>query len=423
MTEFTPIAALVERATDREGRQIYRELYGVPQDAEHLALHSWDEWRLLPFLTKSLLQKIPLRDKLFLPWTSMSSIHASSGTSGQPPLFSPWMRIDGYEYRERFHVFTRPALCSMPIPHQHDRYLEERGVVPRMIVFDPKRAAASVKLAKLASVDSLFTFTGHLQLIGPEMKKLGMTGDIRFIEIAGESCSRALYRYVKKTFPNAVFVSFYGATEVENPPITTPCRPLSDAEPLEVHHPRDGYYIELIDPATRELVPIERGAEGELVLSFDTSLPAKPAIFPLVRYRSGDMARVVDAQCEEHGAWSFTMLGRAEMDFIKVPGGILRADEIERVLRGIPEKTSDIFELHLREQESEGILHVEVILKIDAPENADFSALAAYISRNFHIGPSFTYEDGVERGLYRPFVCAPLPPSPFKGKRNRMIRD
>lgn len=416
------LSHLVTHVTKPDGPQLYRDIYDMSPESDALLISDWNSWRALPFLTKSHLQDIPIKHRVFTEWGDINSIHASSGTSGKPPHFSPWIRLDGYEYRTRFHTFTRPALCSMPIHHQHELFLDAYGIYPKLIVFDPRRARASVELARLAGVDSLFIFTGHLTLIAPEMERLGIGDTIRFIEIAGESCSRALYSYAQRVFPNATIVSFYGATEVENPPITYPCRPMSDLEPLELHHPREGYFLELIDPDTRELIPMEEGAEGEIVLTADISVPPKPAVFPLIRYRTGDIAQVHEENCAEHGTWSFVMPGRATMDFIKIPGGILRADEIERVLGAYGDGVTDMFELHFREVEDSGSVRTAVTLYIEAPPNADFVKIAGDIEKQIRVGPSFTYADGISRGMYLPIICA-LYTHVFRGKRKRMIRD
>ncbi len=422
MSTFDDLSALVERVTAKDTPPLYRRHYGIDAHSGPLRITDWNSWQSLPFISKAILQNIPIEERIFIEWGDINSIHASSGTSGRPPHFSPWVRLDGYEYRTKFHTFTRPALCSMPIHHQHEKFLDQHSVSPKLIVFDPRRARTSVELARLAGVDSLFIFTGHLALIGPEAERLGIGADIRFIELAGESCSRSLYNYAKRIFPNAIVVSFYGATEVENPPITYPCRPLSDAEPLEVHHPREGYYIELINPDTRELLKIQPETEGEIVITADTTRPPKQAVSPLVRYRTGDMARVFQDTCPTHGTWSFTMPGRVEMDFIKIPGGILRAEEIERVLRNLGEGVSDMFELHFKEVEHEGAIKIGITLLLEAPNVVDFEKLAREIERCTRVGAAFTYAEGIERGMYLPIFCDAYKPI-YRGKRKRMIRD
>lgn len=422
MTTLEQLSSLVKYVTRPEGPLLYRHLYKIGTSDPALHLTEWGEWSALPFLSKTILQDTPLTERIFLDWKEINSIHASSGTSGKPPHFSPWVRLDGYEYRLRFHTFKKAALCSMPIHHQHELFLKEHGSGAPLIVLDPRRARASVELAHRVQADSLFIFTGHLTLVGPEYERLGIGASIRFIELAGESCSRALYRYAHRVFPNATIVSFYGATEVENPPITYPCRPLSDAEPLELHHPRQGYYLELIDSETQALLPIEPGVEGEIVLTADITIPQQRMVSPLVRYRTGDMAKVIDTHCAEHGTWSFTMPGRAEMDFVKLPGGILRADELERVLGTCGDHVNGHhFELRVGEVEDGGRMKQRLRLYIDTTEQ-DLEALARIIEERLHIGPAFTFADGIQRDVYLPIVCEKYTPA-GQTKRRRILRD
>src|SRR5690606_11638079 len=140
------LSSLVAYATRPEGPRLYRAHYRMPESVPSLVLKDWDAWRPLPFMSKAVLQDTPLVERIFMEWSEINSIHASSDTSGRPPHFSPWVRLDGYDYRPCFHTFTRPALCSMPIHHQHECFLAQKRAGARLIVFDPRRARASVEL-------------------------------------------------------------------------------------------------------------------------------------------------------------------------------------------------------------------------------------------------------------------------------------
>ena len=247
-----------------------------------------------------------------------------------------------------------------------------------------------------------------------------MNENIRFIEIAGETCSRSLYLYMQKTFPKAVICPIYGSTDVETSPIAIPCHPITGEEPLEVYHEGERTHLEIVDTGTGALVPLQKGIEGDLVI---TSYAGATATFPLVRYKIGDTVRVVEAPCEKHGTWSFTVLGRTQMDFLKVPGGLLRADSVEHTLRMLGDAVSDRFELHRYERDTPTGIKVEVVLHVEVPENTDMGMLAKKISKELHVGASYTYEDGVREGWYLPLICVPLSASPSKtGKRIRMIQ-
>jgi phenylacetate-CoA ligase len=90
----------------------------------------------------------------------------------------------------------------------------------------------------------------------------------------------------------------------------------------------DVVYPELIDPASEEPIPIENGAEGELVF---THLIKEAT--PLVRYRSGDMAHIVATQCAcGRVGFKFRVVGRADDMFI-VRGVNVFPSSVEAIVR------------------------------------------------------------------------------------------
>jgi len=58
------------------------------------------------------------------------------------------------------------------------------------------------------------------------------------------------------------------------------------------YHGQGHAHVELIDPGTEEVIPFEDGAEGELVYT-----PLQREATPLLRFRSGDVARVTGTDC------------------------------------------------------------------------------------------------------------------------------
>ncbi len=411
---------VVELCTKSGTSPFYRKLYGMSADEPPRNITTWDDWLSLPVFGKEHLTGQTLPGRAFPPLRNIDAVLASSGTSGNPPVYSPWTLNDGYGYRLQYHDFKKATLSSMPTPFQQDWILSKHQQKGRLIILDPRRHKASLHLAQVMGVDSMFLILHHLPVIAEEMVRLGMNENIRFIEIAGETCSRSLFLYIQKTFPNAVVCPIYGSTDVETSPIGIPCRPITGEEPLEVYHEGERTHLEIIDSGTGAVLPVKKGAEGDLVI---TAYAGETATFPLLRYKIGDTVRVVEEKCEKHGTWSFTVLGRTEMDFLKVPGGILRADSVERTLRAFSNVVSDRFELHRYERSTAEGLKVEVVLHIEAARNTDMEALAGKISSALHVGASYTYNDGVKEGLYLPLICVPLSESPSRtGKRVRMFR-
>jgi phenylacetate-CoA ligase len=77
----------------------------------------------------------------------------------------------------------------------------------------------------------------------------------------------------------------YGLTEIIGPGIASECE-----EHNGLHISEDHFLVEVIDPVTMN--PVKEGEEGELVF---TTL-SKEA-FPLIRYRTRDIARLIKDQC------------------------------------------------------------------------------------------------------------------------------
>ena len=78
----------------------------------------------------------------------------------------------------------------------------------------------------------------------------------------------------------------YGLSEMGGPGVSGEC-----VQRHGMHLAEDHYLVEVIDPATGDLVP--DGEEGELVF---TTLTKEAT--PLLRYRSGDLSRIDTAPCE-----------------------------------------------------------------------------------------------------------------------------
>lgn len=413
---FERLRSLVEIATSQEG--FYRRFYKMKDLDAPRSVSSWSEWRALPMLTKKDLLAVTLSERSLLPIPDIDHLFSSSGTTGTFPLFNPRTQLLEYEFRTRFYKPRGAALSSMPVPHQQERFLKERGLPPRVIVLDPRNPAISVALARAAGVEALFVFLHHVPLIAEHMKRIGIAKQIRYINTTGEVCTRSMYRYMADTFPNAVIVAQYGMSDIENSPMGVPCYPMSDREPLQVFHAKEDVFLELIDEHGDVIEPTS-GAEGEVVI---TAYRGEPAAFPTIRYRTGDAARVIESACQEHGTWSFTIIGRIADDFVKIPGGMLKADEVERVMRLFPDRVSEAFELHVYGGK-DSHYPVRIVLRVETRGDVDIALLASEISTHLRVSPSNTYADFAARKSVPSLICEPLLREEGRtGKRKRVVR-
>ncbi len=395
----------------------YRTLYHVPAGSVP-NIATWDDWHTVPTFTKETFLELPLREYTFVPQDKVEDVYYTSGTSGKPPAFCGWLGYaGGYDYRRAFYNFPGAILTSIKAQHRSDAFLADIGSHSLSINFDGKHLAACIRLAKAAGVDSLSVHTFTIQAIGEEMKRVGMNNDIRFIDFVGETCPLMLYLYMRETFPNAKIISFYTLSEAEGI-VAVPCRALSDEEPYTIVHVNKGYHIDLVDPATGARLTPEPGTEGEVLI---THLGDTKRCFPFIRYRPGDTVRVVDKACREHGTWTFTVLGKTTSDFMLVPGGQLRADEVERVLRLMPKEVTDVFEMHRYDGGTKEQPTVEVLLHVQLHDaGVDLGALAQKIQKELRVGPGRTYQQGVNEGRYATLVCVPLTKE-FEDKKHRRM--
>jgi phenylacetate-CoA ligase len=118
----------------------------------------------------------------------------------------------------------------------------------------------------------------------------------------------------------------YGLSEMNGPGVAFECE-----EQNGMHLWEDSYLLEIIDPATGEV--LEDGHEGELVL---TTLQREG--MPIIRYRTGDIATVYTGTCpcgRTHRRIS-RIKGRSD-DMLIIKGVNIYPMQVEKVLMGIPE--------------------------------------------------------------------------------------
>lgn len=418
MSTFAQRQKLLQTYTKAGSHTLYRDLYRLPAGTTSLIIQSEEEWENLPHLNKQILLQYPLMTRTFLPTSQANTLYGSSGTSGGEPLFTLRKRLGhGFEFLSEHTDLSRASLVSIvENTFRFEDRLQALGKTGHVIVLDSRNPEASICLARAAKVENLIVQASLIPPVGKLLRDAGLAEGIRFIKTGGANCSHAFYEFMRAAFPNATVVASYGANEVESPMAATP--PKRGERPVEALRPLPGCFIELIDPETGELLEPTPGTEGELLV---TTLD-EPQICPTIRYRIGDMARVVEGP-DESGVWTFAVLGRANLDFVKIPGGTVRADEVERVLQAMPEKVSDFFSIHLGEDKAADMPRIKTLLYVQTRRTLDMKQLARDIESVLMVGPASTYADGVARGWYYPLECREMPPQTELKKHKRIVRD
>jgi phenylacetate-CoA ligase len=196
----------------------------------------------------------------------------------------------------------------------------------------------------------------------------------------------------------------YGLSEMNGPGVAFECVYKKD-----LHVWEDGYIIEIIDPATGEVLP--DGQEGEVVF---TNLIRHA--MPLLRYRTRDLAFIhpEPCPCGRTGRRMSRITGRTD-DMLIINGVNVFPSQIEEVLMSIPEVGNN-YQIHLTRREGLDRLtvKVEIYSKLFTGDLSHLDALKAKI--NDKLRASITINSRIE--LHEPGA---LPA--FEGKAKRVVDE
>jgi len=376
----------------------YRNLY---KDTEKDTIETLKDWTTLPFVTRDSLQNTPFWERIFLPKEKIDCVRATSGTSGKEVLITP--RIQYSQHDRWFGAKHMPtALLSFLSPHHvATKGAEELNLDFPIVCGDPSDLESTVRLSAKAETDGIITFIFLLTPLITFLKKHNLNEKIRTVFLIGEKLTNEEYGFFKKELPNATLFYNYGTSEI---PFASRIIPVPEAQ-NNTHEPNDGMYWEILDENNH---PLEgEGSEGELVV---TTLEEEEFAFPYLRYRTGDLARITTWHSDP---WKrrYQLLGRVELDLIKLPGGELHVREVQKSIEDVRPFFTGDFELHyFSEKTSDGQKpRIELILvtenEIPITESA-LDEIAEIISSRLRVGPTFSYTDGVQKGVYLPISCS-----------------
>ena len=258
-----------------------------------------DDIRRLPFTTREDLRASYPYGMFAVPLRDIVRMHATSGTTGKPI-------VTGYTRNDitLWSVLIARQLAAVDIT-EHDvvqvsfnyglftgglgfHYGAERigaSVIPA------SAAGGQVREQNLIMKDYKATVLAAMPSYGLAMANLlddmGIRPDelvVRCGVFGGEPWSEALRGLLQEKLHIKAYDS-YGVAELLGPGVAGEC---TEQKGLHVHD--DHFIVEVIDPRSHE--PVAPGATGELVFTTITKEGC-----PLVRYRTGDLASLVDGPC------------------------------------------------------------------------------------------------------------------------------
>lgn len=392
-----------------ECSDLYRALYGTDRPA-HIASHS--DWESLPCVTKEFLRAWPLTARIYVPYEKITVFKITSGTSGKEPLVFP--RIRPPRYHNHFDA-VHPTSCILnffPPQHlmQHGR--DDAGISNLTVIDgDATNLDGTVRFALHAGLDHIMCTPSLIDVLVPVLQRHNAMDNIKRIELGGERITPSIYHRLHEQFPHAFLCADYGMTETQG--VAGVGEMTKDGA---LYTPTPGYYWEIIDEGG--VVIHDANVVGELLISHTEY---EDVALPLLRYKTGDYARFTEDT--EDGGRRYEVLGRVDLDYIKVAGGELRIEVIERAVKNLHPLLSEDFEVHTFSRDTGHLPSVEIHIaaKADLAVTESLSKeLAHLLASRIRISPTRTYTEGVADGLYAPLRCvvvAPFPQSHWKRRR------
>ena len=277
----------------------------------------------LPFITRQNLRDNYPFGLFAVPMSNIVRLHASSGTSGRSTVFG-YTKRDIETWSELMaRSLAAAGLTKNDIIHNAFEYglftgglglhygAEKIGasVIP-MSGGNSKRQIMILQDFGPTAICCTPSYALHLaeegKAMGVDMKTLKLRVGI----FGAEPWSKSLSDQIEKAF-GITALDLFGLSEVIGPGMAMEC--LEGRNGMHIYE--DHFIVETINPKTGEVLP--EGEEGEMVF---TSLTKEA--FPLIRYRSGDVSRLITEPC------------RCGRTHIKMERVLKRSDDM-LIIRGV----------------------------------------------------------------------------------------
>jgi phenylacetate-CoA ligase len=339
---------LAELQLERLRTTVERLLTRVPamRDRLHAAgvtaaqeIGSLDDLAALPFATKSDLRDHYPLGLLAVAREEVARLHASSGTSGRPTVVAytaadleMWatvmarsMAIAGVRPGMFVHNANGYGLFTGGLGFHQGAERLGATVVPVSAGFTARQA---MLLRDLGS-QVLVATPSYALTIAQALRDAGTGPDDLALELGlfgGEPWTEAMRAALDEQL-GLRSINFYGLSEIVGPGVSVECHEVRDG----LHVNEDHFLVEVIDPDSG--VPVELGHEGELVFTTLT----KEAL-PMLRYRTGDIASLIAADCPCGRTLRRMTAVRGRYDDMLVIRGVnLYPSTVEHVLVGVPD--------------------------------------------------------------------------------------
>ena len=336
-----------EKQLQQVDKQIQRLLqvnnfYGQKlREAGIKGVSSVEEFQQLPFSQKQDLRDAYPLGLMAVPEEEVVRIHSSSGTTGTPviipytakdvddwaEMFKRCYEFAGITNRDRIQITPGYGLWTAGIGFQNGAEKLGAMVVP----MGPGNTNKQIQMMMDMKSTVITATSSYALLLAEEIEKRGIKDKVHLKKgvIGSERWGKKIRDRISSELGIELY-DIYGLTEIYGPGIGISCK-----YDKGMHIWDDYVYLEIIDPKTGENVP--DGEFGEIVI---TTLVKEGA--PLIRYRTHDISRIIPGQCPCGSQFPRIDIisGRSD-DMIKIKGVNVFPKQIEEVLEGFPELSSE----------------------------------------------------------------------------------
>lgn len=364
-----------------------------------------EDFASLPFSEKNDLREAYPMGLMTAPEEDIVRIHSSSGTTGLPVIipytakdvddwaimFARCYETAGITNTDRIQITPGYGLWTAGIGFQSGA--EKLGAM--VIPMGPGNTDKQLQMMMDMKSTVICATSSYALLLAEEIEKRGFKDKICLKKgvIGSERWGEKMRQRIADELGIELY-DIYGLTEIYGPGIGINCKYNTG-----IHYWDDYIYIEIVDPVT--LKPVPDGELGEIVI---TTLVKEGA--PLIRYRTHDLSRIIPGACPCHSRFPRLdiIMGRTD-DMIKIKGVNVFPSQIEEILKGFPEVSSE-YQIRISHLEGRDTMR----LYVETNGTVDFQILSRRIAEKVKSRIGFTpLVKVVELGL--------LPRSEKKSKR------
>ncbi|MGN0694631.1 MAG: phenylacetate--CoA ligase family protein [Lentihominibacter sp.] len=368
-----------------------------------------EDFEKLPFSEKDDLRNAYPLGLMTVPEEEIVRIHSSSGTTGLPVII-PYTRKDvedwaiqfarcyemaGITAKDRIQITPGYGLWTAGIGFQAGA--ERLGAMA--VPMGPGNTEKQLKMMEDMKSTVICATSSYALLLAEEIEKRGIRDKIHLRKgvIGSERWGDKMRNTISEKLGIELY-DIYGLTEIYGPGIGINCD-----ENSGMHYWDDYVYIEIIDPATGQVLP--DGEEGEIVI---TTLVKEGA--PLIRYRTHDLSRIIPGRCSCGSPYPRIdrIKGRTD-DMMKIHGVNVFPAQIEEVLKSFDEISSE-YQIRMSHLEGKDTMRIYV----ETTGDVDFADLSRRVAAKIKSAIGFT-------PLVKPVEVGLLPRS--EKKTNRVIDE